>query len=198
MPARNYSYPKLIAAFATVFVVTSYLLKSDDAHDEIHASDVYGFNVTNIDGEEISMKKYAGKVTLVVNVASEWGLTNSNYAQLNQLHDTYSPDLAILAFPSNQFGGQEPRSDPEIKQFALEKGAQFEIFSKIDVNGANAISLYKYLKKEATGTLTNDIKWNYTKFLITKSGKVFRRYSPHVDPMSIANDIEYLMKDAGR
>jgi len=108
------------------------------------------------------------------------------------LHEKYSPNLAILAFPSNQFS-QEPRNNKEIKKFAKEKGAKFDMFAKVDINGKTTIPLYKYLKKASGGSLTNDIKWNYTKFLVSRSGQSFKRYSPHVNPLDITNDIEHLL-----
>ena len=110
------------------------------------------------------------------------------------LHDKYSPNLAILAFPCNQFGGQEPGSDQDIKTFAHEKyNAKFDLFAKMDVNGERASPLYRYLKKAAPGTVFNGIKWNYTKFLITKTGRAFQRYSPQTEPLGMIEDIEMLL-----
>ena len=108
------------------------------------------------------------------------------------MHEKYSPELAILAFPSNQFS-QEPRNNKEIKEFAREKGAKFQMFAKVDINGKTTTPLYQYLKRVSGGTFTNDIKWNYTKFLVSRSGRSFKRYSPHVNPLDITNDIEHLL-----
>ena len=156
----------------------------------------YDFNATSITGEEISMSAYKGKVILVVNVASECGFT-PQYAGLEKLYKTYhSQGLEILGFPSNQFGGQEPGSNKEIQKFCKVKfDVTFPLFSKIDVNGDNTHPLYTFLKKEATGILgTEIIKWNFTKFLIDKKGKVIERYGSSTEPEKIANDIEKLLK----
>ena len=158
------------------------------------APNIYGFNAADIDGNDVNMEKYKGKVVLIVNVASEWGLTKSNYAQLNQLHEKYSPELAIVGFPSNQFGSQEPGTNEQIKEFARQnQGAKFDLFAKVDVNGNQTIPLYQYLKKKATGTLTNAIKWNFTKFLVTKEGVAYKRYSPQTEPLKMVPDIEKLL-----
>lgn len=127
---------------------------------------IYDFNVKNIDGKEISMSKYKGKVLLIVNVASECGLTYQ-YEGLQKLYQTYKKkDFMILGFPSNQFSNQEPGTDKEIKFFCSSKyNVHFDMFSKIEVNGDGADPIYKYLKKEKGGFLGFDsIKWNFTKF----------------------------------
>uniref|UniRef100_A0A913ZZ30 Glutathione peroxidase n=1 Tax=Patiria miniata TaxID=46514 RepID=A0A913ZZ30_PATMI len=154
-------------------------------------TNIYGFTVKDIDGNEVSLSKYKGHVALIVNVASQCGLTNKNYAQLQELHAKYaeSKGLRILAFPCNQFGGQEPGTDEQIKEFAAKKGAQFDLFDKINVNGDNAIPLYKFLKKKQHGTLTNAIKWNFSKFLINKKGEPVKRYGPQTAPKDIEKDI---------
>lgn len=158
-------------------------------------ANIYGFNVLDIDGNNVSLSKYRGKVVLIVNVATEWGLTDTNYAEMNDLHDEFSPDLAILAFPCNQFGAQEPGTNAEIKKFAqVEKHAKFDLFSKIDVNGETAIPLYKYLKEKQQGWFTKRISWNFTKFLVDKNGVPVQRFYPHYNPSRIAPYIRHLLK----
>ncbi|PHS31766.1 MAG: glutathione peroxidase [Sulfurovum sp.] len=156
----------------------------------------YDFTATSITGEEISMSTYKGKVILLVNVASECGFT-PQYDGLEKLYKTYNTQgLVVLGFPSNQFGGQEPGSNKEIQNFCKVKfGVTFPLFSKIDVNGDDTHPLYTFLKKEATGILgTEIIKWNFTKFLIDKNGKVIERYGSSTEPEKIANNIEKLLK----
>ena len=127
-------------------------------------------------------------------------MTDSNYLQLQQLHEKYSQQgLRILAFPCNQFNGQEPKPNSEIKSFAIEKKkVDFDMFAKIDVNGNNASSLYTFLKnhKNTSGFLFNAIKWNFTKFLVDRRGIPRFRYSPTVKPNDIAKDIEALLAEA--
>jgi len=106
-----------------------------------------------------------------------------NYTQLVQLHDKYSPELAILAFPCNQFGGQEPGTAEEIKEFIKQYNVQFDMFAKIKVNGDDAEPLFKYLKKKQGGMLGNFIKWNFSKFLVNKDGVPVSRYSPQTNPI---------------
>jgi len=159
------------------------------------ATNIYGFSAKDIDGNDVSMEKYRDKVVLVVNVATRWTLTSSNYAQLQELHQEYSPELAILAFPSNQFiFNQEPGTDAQIKKFAREeKKSGFDLFSKIDINGKTAIPLYQYLTCALKGFMTDGIKTNFTKFLIDKHGVPFKRYSPTTSPMKIEPDIKKLL-----
>lgn len=144
---------------------------------------IYDFTCDDIDGNPVSLEKYRGNVVLVVNVATKWGLTAVNYAQLVQLHSKYSPQLSILAFPCNQFGSQEPGSAEEIKQFAKEQNVQFDMFAKIKVNGDDAEPLFKFLKKKQGGMLGNFIKWNFTKFLVNRDGVPVSRYSPQTNPI---------------
>jgi glutathione peroxidase len=153
---------------------------------------IYDFNVAQIDGKETSLQEYKGKVVLIVNVASQCGLT-PQYSGLEELYEKYkAKGLVILGFPCNQFGGQEPGTEAEIKTFC-ETSFQvtFPLFSKINVNGADTHPLYKYLKIEKKGFLgTEAIKWNFTKFLIDREGKVVERFSPQTEPAKIADDIE--------
>ena len=110
---------------------------------------------------------------------------------MSDLHNRYSPlGLRILAFPCNQFAGQEPGSNAEIKEFALQKGAQFDLFDKIDVNGPNALPLYVYLKHKMKGTFGDSIKWNFSKFLCDRNGVPVKRYGPTEDPYSAEDDIK--------
>jgi glutathione peroxidase len=155
-------------------------------------SDFYGFTVKKSDGSPQSLADYNGKVVLVVNVASKCGFT-PQYAGLEDLWKKYrDKGLVILGFPCNQFGAQEPGSNQEIQSFCkLKYDVDFPIFSKIDVNGDSADPLYKWLKKNAPGILgTEAIKWNFTKFLVGKNGKVIERYAPTTEPKSLAADIE--------
>ena len=156
---------------------------------------IYDFNVKTIDGNEISMSKYKGKVLLIVNVASKCGFTNQ-YEGLEELHKKYfDKGLSVLGFPCNQFLSQEPGTEEQIKEFcSLTYGVEFEMFSKIDVNGENAHPLYKFLKESSKGVLgTEAIKWNFTKFLVDKNGKVVKRYAPSTKPSEIENDILNLL-----
>lgn len=156
------------------------------------AETIYGFQVNDIDGNQVSLEKYKGYVCLVLNVASQWGFTDKNYRQLVELYDKYEEKgLRILAFPCNQFGNQEPGCNGDIKSNIVSKyGVKFDMFAKIEVNGDNADPLYKFLKSKQKGTLGNRIKWNFSKFLINKEGVPVKRYSPTTAPMSIVKDIE--------
>jgi len=106
-----------------------------------------------------------------------------NYAQLAQLHEKYSPRLAILGFPCNQFGSQEPGTNQEIKEFAASHGAKFDMFAKIKVNGEGTDPLWEFLKKKQGGLMGNFIKWNFTKFLVDSKGVPVARYSPKTNPI---------------
>ena len=157
---------------------------------------IYDFNVKDIKDNEISMSKYKNKVLLIVNVASKCGFTGQ-YEGLENLYKKYKDkDFMILGFPSNQFSNQEPGSNKEIQEFCrLTYGVEFDMFAKIDVNGDNEIPLYTYLKKEATGVLgTESIKWNFTKFLVDKNGKVIDRFGSTTKPKDIENDIKNLLR----
>ena len=157
----------------------------------------YDFNANSITGEKVSMSTYKDKVVLIVNVASECGFT-PQYEGLEKLYKRYKKQgLVILGFPSNQFGGQEPGTEKEIQNFCkLNFGVTFPLFEKIEVNGDNTHPLYTFLKSEATGFLGSEgIKWNFTKFLINKKGKVINRYGSSTKPKKIAADIEKLLKE---
>ncbi|EAY80636.1 hypothetical protein OsI_35816 [Oryza sativa Indica Group] len=156
---------------------------------------VHDISVKDIKGNDVKLSEYEGKVLLIVNVASKCGLTNSNYKELNVLYEKYKEKgLEILAFPCNQFAGQEPGSNEEIEQTVCTRfKAEFPIFDKIDVNGKEAAPLYKFLKSQKGGFLGDGIKWNFTKFLVGKDGKVVERYAPTTSPLKIENDIQKLL-----
>ena len=157
---------------------------------------IYDFNVKTIDGEEISMSKYKGKVLLIVNVASKCGFT-SQYEGLENLYEKYkNEDFMVLGFPSNQFANQEPQSNEKIKEFcSLTYDVKFDMFAKVDVNGENEAPIYKFLKSNQKGILgTENIKWNFTKFLVDKEGNIVDRYASTTTPESIEKDIIKLLK----
>ena len=157
---------------------------------------IYDFNVKTIEGEEISMSKYKGKVLLIVNVASKCGFT-SQYEGLEKLFEKYKDkDFMVLGFPSNQFANQEPESNEKIKEFcSLTYDVKFDMFAKIDVNGENEAPIYKFLKSNQKGILgSENIKWNFTKFLVDKEGNIVDRYASTTTPESIEKDIIKLLK----
>jgi glutathione peroxidase len=151
----------------------------------------YDFAAKTIDGAERSLADYRGKPLLVVNVASKCGFT-PQYAGLETLYRNFHPQgLEVLGFPCDQFGHQEPGDENEIKTFcSTQYDVTFPMFAKIEVNGTNAHPLYQWLKSEKAGILgTEAIKWNFTKFLVDRSGRVVRRYAPTDTPAKIENDI---------
>ena len=155
---------------------------------------VYDFSVTDIHGKPQSLAQYKDKVLLIVNTASACGFT-PQYKGLEALYrKMHARGLEVLGFPCNQFGAQEPGTEEEIESFCeVNYGVTFPLFAKIDVNGKNAAPLYEYLKEAKPGLLGSEaIKWNFTKFLIDRSGHVVERYAPKVEPDSIAPDSEAL------
>jgi glutathione peroxidase len=151
--------------------------------------------VKTADGSETDLSPYAGKVLLIVNTASKCGFT-PQYEGLEALHRRYANrGLAVLAFPCNQFGGQEPGDADEIASFCrLTYDVTFDVFAKVDVNGPAASPLFEHLKHQAKGLLGSEaIKWNFTKFLVDRSGAVVARYAPTTKPEAIAEDIEKLL-----
>jgi len=155
-------------------------------------ANVHHFRVKTTAGDSVDLSQYQGKVLLIVNTASQCGFT-PQYQELEQLHRQYHQQgLEILAFPCNQFGGQEPGSDQEIAQFCeLNFGVTFQVMSKIQVNGPDAEPLFEYLKDQARGVLkTRAIKWNFTKFLVNKDGVVVKRYAPRTKPSQFIQAIE--------
>jgi len=161
----------------------------------MNAHTIADFTATLPSGEEISLADRQGKVLLVVNTASKCGFT-PQYAGLEKLWEEFGPrGFEVLAFPCNQFGHQEPGSADEIAQFCqVNFGLSFPLMGKVEVNGEGATPLYRWLKDEAPGLLgTKAIKWNFTKFLIDRQGKVVRRYAPTDKPEALRADIERLI-----
>jgi len=180
---------------------------------------IYDFSIRSIHGKEVSFTDYKGKVLLIVNTASKCGFT-PQYEELQELYQTYQQQgLEILGFPSNQFAGQEPGSNLEVQNFCqINYGVKFPLFEKMDVRGDNAHPLFKYLTEKMPfkgfdrnhpiaeklqGVLQekfpeflegNDIKWNFTKFLIDREGNVAARYEPTTAPLSMKTEIEKLLK----
>ena len=155
---------------------------------------IYDFSATSLAGEDTPLKRFEGKVLLIVNTASACGFT-PQYKGLEALQQSFGPrGFSVLGFPCNQFGRQEPGSAAEIGQFCSSNYAvSFPMFDKIDVNGDNAHPLYQYLRGEKSGLLGSSIKWNFTKFLIDRSGKVVGRYAPTTTPEQLTKDIEALL-----
>ncbi|KAL0312609.1 UNVERIFIED_CONTAM: putative phospholipid hydroperoxide glutathione peroxidase [Sesamum radiatum] len=149
-------------------------------------------------GNDVNLSAYKGKVLLIVNVASQCGLTNSNYTELTQLYEKYkNQGLEILAFPCNQFGSQEPGTNEEIQEFVCTRfKAEYPVFDKVEVNGDSAAPIYKYMKSVKGGLFGDNIKWNFSKFLVNKEGEVVDRYAPTTSPLSIEKDIKKLLEKA--
>lgn len=153
---------------------------------------IYSFSVNNAEEKPVSLSDYKGKVLLIVNVASKCGFT-PQYEGLEALYKEYKEKgLVIIGFPSNEFGSQEPGSNEEIQNFCkVNYGVTFPVMAKIKVNGEDADPLYKWLKKSAPGILgTEAIKWNFTKFLVGKDGKVIERFAPKTTPSEIKDNIK--------
>lgn len=157
-------------------------------------TDIYDFNATDIRGNVVNFADFKGKVLLIVNTASRCGFT-PQLSGLQELHATYhDKGLVVIGFPCNQFGGQEPDDEQGISTFCqLNYGVDFLMMSKVEVNGDNAHPIFAFLKGEQGGFLTDNIKWNFTKFLVDKSGKVVERYAPTTKPESLVGDIEKLL-----
>jgi glutathione peroxidase len=154
---------------------------------------IYEFSAVNNKGEEVSLSAYKGKVLLIVNTASACGFT-PQYKELEELRKEHKDHFEVLAFPCNQFGSQEKGTDTEIAQFCdLNFNISFPLHSKVDVNGSGTHPLFEYLKTELPGLMgSKKIKWNFTKFLIDKSGKPIKRYAPTTTPKGIEADIKKL------
>lgn len=155
---------------------------------------IYDFMVRSAKGVEVPMIDYKGKVLLIVNTATGCGFT-PQYEGLQKLYDRYkAKGLEILDFPCNQFGHQAPGTEEEIQEFCtLKYKTTFPLFAKIDVNGKDAEPLFEYLKKQKGGFLGNDIKWNFTKFLVSREGEVVERYALVTKPEKIEDDILKLL-----
>ena len=154
-------------------------------------STIYDFSAKAIDGSEVPLERYRGKVLLIVNTASKCGFT-PQYDGLELLHEQLSDKgLVVLGFPCNQFGAQEPGDEAEIQSFCrLTYDVKFPMFAKIDVNGSRTIPLYNWLKREQGGLLGGRIKWNFTKFLVGRDGQVIARYAPTNSPEKLVDKIE--------
>jgi len=158
------------------------------------AKSFYDFTATTLQGKEVTMDQYKGKIVLVVNTASKCGLT-PQYEGLEKLYRAYhEKGLVILGFPCNQFGNQEPGDEKSISEGCLiNYGVSFPMFAKVDVNGDNAHPLFQYLKKELPGWFGSKLKWNFTKFLINGEGKPIKRFSPTTTPEKIEKHIFRLL-----
>lgn len=159
------------------------------------SANIHEFSAERLSGGTQSLADYAGKVLLIVNTASQCGFT-PQYAGLEALYERYRErGLVVLGFPCNQFGAQEPGDAGEIASFCEKNyGVSFPMFARIEVNGDHAHPLYQHLKKAAPGLLGSEaIKWNFTKFLVSRTGEVVQRYAPATTPDSIARDIEELL-----
>ena len=153
---------------------------------------IYDFEANRIDGKNVKLSAFKGKVLLIVNTASQCGFT-PQFAGLEELHEKYADKgLVVLGFPSNQFGSQDPGTNEEIGAFCTTNyGVSFPMMEKVDVNGSNATPLYQWLTKEKPGLLgSTAIKWNFTKFLVGRDGQVRKRYAPLDTPASLTRDIE--------
>jgi glutathione peroxidase len=156
---------------------------------------IFKVSVKTINGKQQSLAAYKGRPMLIVNTASKCGYT-PQYNGLEELHKTYGArGLAVLGFPCNQFGAQEPGNEAEIASFCeINYGVTFPMFAKVDVNGATAHPLFAYLKKAKPGLLGSEaIKWNFTKFLVDPEGNVVERYAPQTEPRELAGAIEKLL-----
>ncbi len=156
---------------------------------------IYDFKAKSLDNQEIDFNGYKGDVLLIVNTASHCGFT-SQYAGLEELQKKFADKgFKVLGFPCNQFGAQEPGDASTIANFCQKNyGVSFQMFDKVDVNGAQAHPIYKFLTQSAPGLLGSEgIKWNFTKFLVNKKGEVVKRYAPTVTPDSLVSDIEKMM-----
>jgi len=155
---------------------------------------IYNFKANDIMGKEIDLSEYKGKALMIVNTASECGLT-PQFESLEQLYQEYKDQgFEILGFPCNQFAKQESGTNEEIKDFCqINYGVTFKMFQKIKVNGSEAHPLFKYLKSETASLLGGIIKWNFTKFLIDRKGNVVNRYAPTTEPIKTKTDIENLL-----
>ncbi len=158
-------------------------------------SSLYDLTVKKSDGSDVALEEYEGKVMLIVNTASKCGFT-PQFKELQGLYEEYKEQgLVVLGFPCDQFMNQEFDDQDEILEFCqVNYGVSFPMFAKVDVKGKDAHPLFKYLTKEKKGLLLSDIKWNFTKFLISKDGEVYDRYSPQTNPRKIEDDIVKLLQ----
>lgn len=156
---------------------------------------IYDFKAKTSKGKELDFSAFEGKVLLIVNTDSKCGFT-PQFEGLEELNKKYREEgLVVVGFPCNQFGSQDPGSNEEISGFCqLNYGVSFQIMEKVNVNGDDAAPIFKYLKKAAGGFITDSIKWNFTKFLISRDGKTIRRYAPITTPKKLEKDIVEMLK----
>jgi glutathione peroxidase len=174
-----------VLSLGLLLLASAAVVTADDKKDG-ETPAVLNFEVQSLDGKKVDLSKYKGKVVMIVNVASQCGLT-PQYEALQDLQETYKEQgLVVLGFPCNQFGEQEPGTSTEIREFCTSKyGVTFDLFSKIDVNDENAAPLYKFLTSEDTNPgFSGKINWNFEKFLISRDGRVVARFKPPVEPDS--------------
>ena len=159
------------------------------------SEEFYQFKINQLNGKEITMSDFRGKAVLIVNTASKCGYTYQ-YKGLEKLYRDYKDSgLIVIGFPCDQFGNQEPGNSEEIESFCRDNyNVTFPMSKKIEVNGVNADPLYKYLKQKLKGILNNNIKWNFTKFLVDQNGKVIARFAPKTKPQDIEKEIDALLK----
>lgn len=152
---------------------------------------LYDFSAITNKGDEFQFSSLEGKAVLIVNTASKCGFT-PQYEGLQKIHEQYGPEgLVVLGFPCDQFAHQEPGTDSDIEQFcSLNYGVTFQLMKKIDVNGKDAHPLFVWLRKQAPGALGSAVKWNFTKFLVSKDGKTVQRFAPTIEPDKMHGDIE--------
>lgn len=159
---------------------------------------VYEFTVKDIDGKEVNLEKYKGEVLLIVNVASECGLTEKSYAGLESIYKKYKDKgFKVLAFPANNFGGQEPGTNSEIKDFCQKHNVSFDLFDKISVKGPDQAPLYAYLTKHPEKSIAGEVEWNFQKYLVGRDGTVIAKFSPkkYPDEKEITDAIEKALAD---
>lgn len=188
----------LMTGFLAVLNLTSRSQGPASTMNSINTQHWFSLAAKQMDGSSLPFETLRGRIVLVVNVASRCGFT-PQYKQLQELHDRYSSrGLTILAFPCNQFGGQEPGEDTQILEFcSTNYGVTFPVMSKVQVNGPQADPIYVHLKKQSPGLLGSEaIKWNFTKFLVDQNGNVLTRYASTTSPSDIAKDIEKLLPPA--
>jgi len=177
-------------------VAVLFLVPSLARAEEKKVSGPLSYTMKSIDGKDVELSKYKGKVVLFVNVASYCGYTKQ-YKGLQELHDKYGKDgLVLIGVPCNQFGKQEPGNDREISEFCTKKyNVTFPLLSKVEVNGGGACDLYKFLtSKQTDPKFAGPIKWNFTKFLVNKQGEVVQRFEPGVKPEQMADAVETELK----
>ena len=187
---------KKLVALAVALLIPCTAGAAPREKEEKKVAPVLNFTMKGLDGKSVDLSQFQGKVVLIVNVASRCGAT-PQYAELQKLYETHAKDgLVVLGVPANEFGRQEPGTDKDIAEFCTSKyGVTFPMLSKVVVKGKGQVRLYKYLtSKETDPKFAGDIKWNFTKFLISKDGKTVKRYAPTDKPEDLVKDVEKLLK----